>query len=72
MDADKPHVKEVFLDFVHIERATGINIAAAIRNSLAKHGLDIRKVRGQAYDGASCMSSAKVGVQAEIKKDAIF
>ena len=70
MKDGKHHIKEAFLDFVHLERTTGKKIASAIKDSLVKHDLDIRKVRGQAYDGASCMSSARVGVQAEIKREA--
>lgn len=62
-----PEVKEVFFDFVNLKRTTGEAIGNAIINCLAKHGIDIRKARGQSYDGASCMSSARVGTQAQIK-----
>ena len=63
-----PHIKEVFLDFIHLERTTGESIATAITQSLAKHNIDIKQARGQAYDGASNMSSCRVGVQARIKQ----
>ena len=53
---------------MHLERTTGEAIAHAIIESLARHKIDITKVRGQSYDGAQCMSSAKVGVEANIKK----
>ena len=65
---NQPHIREAFLDFLHIERTTGEKIAFAMKNSLAKHGVNISQARGQSYDGASNMSSARVGVQAEIKK----
>ena len=62
-----PHIQEHFLDFVYLERTTGAKIGAAIMQSLKKHGIDIKKTRGQAYDGASAMSSPEVGAQAVIR-----
>ena len=64
----KPHIKEVFLDFLHLERTTGQKIAESIQSLLEKHGLDIQDMRGQSYDGASAMASEKRGVQAIIKQ----
>ena len=34
---------------------------------LSRNGLDVKNIRGQAYDGASAMSSSNVGTQAQIK-----
>ena len=62
-----PHIREHFLEFVHLERTTGAKIGAAIMQSLNKHGIDIKKTRGPAYDGASAMSSPRVGAQAVIR-----
>jgi len=59
-------VKEVFFDFVYLETTDGESISKGITDSLLKHGIDITKARGQAYDGASAMSSSRVGVQARI------
>lgn len=58
-------IKEVFLDYVYLERTTGESISNAILKSLL--GLDIAKCRGQSYDGASCMSSETSGIQGRIK-----
>ena len=60
-------IKEVLLDFVPLERANGASIAEGIITSLQSNSIDISKCRGQGYDGASCMSSQKVGVQSRIK-----
>ncbi|XP_071477426.1 52 kDa repressor of the inhibitor of the protein kinase-like [Diadema antillarum] len=64
----KPHVREVFLDFLHLQRATGKRIAESILSLLDKHGLDVQDMRGQSYDGASAMASDKRGAQAVIKE----
>lgn len=66
-EAMKPEIKEVFFDFVHLIRTTGASIASALLDSLKNNGLNARNIRGQAYDGAAAMSSAKVGVQARVK-----
>ena len=39
-------------------------IAHAVVECLKDHDIEISKARGQNYDGAQCMSSDKVGVQA--------
>ena len=49
---------------------TGLAVATAIKESLSSHDVDISKARGQAYDGASAMSSDRCGVQAQIRKSA--
>jgi len=56
------------LDFVYLTRTTGEKIGQAIISLLNKNGLSIEDIRGQAYDGASSMSSNNVGVQSQIKK----
>lgn len=63
-----PCIKEAFLDFVPLERATGQALATAILGILAKYGLKVKNIRGQAYDGASAMSGEQRGVQALIKE----
>ena len=64
------HVREEFLEFVSVERTTGQDIADEIEKSLRDHGLPLDNIRGQAYDGASAMSSPKNGVQAIIRQKA--
>jgi hypothetical protein len=36
--------------------------------SLQKNGIDVKKIRGQAYNGVSAMSSPNVGAQARAKE----
>ena len=61
-------VKQFFFDLLCIERATGEAIAHGVVECLKDRNIDINKARGQSYDGAQCMSSDKVGVQARIKQ----
>ena len=64
----KPKKHELLLDFSFLQRITGQSIAQSILSVLEKHGIDIKSCRGQAYDITSSMSSARVGVQAHIKR----
>ena len=59
-------VKEVFADFVEVERITGKEIASAIERSQATWGLPLQFRRGQCYDGASNMACACQGCSAII------
>ena len=65
-----PHVKECLINFMHLERTNATMISRKILESLSDPSisLDPSKIRGQAYDGASVMSSGKKGVQAKIKE----
>ena len=65
-----PKIKKCLLSFIHLERATAESISSQILSSLvdAPLCLDTKKICGQAYDGASVMSSSKAGVQAKIKE----
>lgn len=65
MDCGK--IKEIFLDFVALERTTGEKIAEAILLCIQNNNIDIAKARGQAYDGTGSMSSEQVGVQSRIR-----
>ena len=60
--------KEIFLDFLHLKRATGHAAVTAISSLLAKHGLDASHIRGQSYDGVSSMSGINNGTQAIIQQ----
>ena len=61
-------IREEFLEFSHLTRVTGEAIAERICLDLEALDLDISNVRGQGYDGASSMSSERVGVQARIRE----
>ena len=65
-----PHVKECLINFMHLERTNATMISRKILKSLSDPSisLDPSNIRGQAYDGASVMSSGKEGVQAKIKE----
>lgn len=54
-------IKEVFVDFVEVERITGEVLAQSILGWLRIHGLSPSDIRGQCYDGASNMSGARSG-----------
>ena len=55
---------------MHLERTNATMISRKILKSLSDPSisLDPSNIRGQAYDGASVMSSGKEGVQAKIKE----
>ena len=58
-----PHIKECLINFMHLERNATM-ISRKILESLSDPSisLDPSNIRGQAYDGASVMSSGKEGV----------
>jgi len=63
-------VKEMFLDFVEVQRITGKEIADAILGRLTAWKLCIDNLRGQCYDGSSNMAGAKSGCRALIQQQA--
>ncbi|KAI6648592.1 Zinc finger MYM-type protein 1-like [Oopsacas minuta] len=58
-----PIVKETFIGFIFITDASTSGLLKVVLNSISEFGLDIKKIRGQGYDGASVMSGPKGGVQ---------
>ena len=60
--------REEFMTFLSLERLTGRYIAEKIIEFLKDNDLNVENIRGQGYDGASNMSSERVGVQAQIKE----
>ncbi len=65
-----PHIKECLINLINVERANASTIATKILESISHPSISLnpRNIRGQAYDGASVMSSEKAGVQAKIKE----
>lgn len=55
------------MGFIHITDATAAGLTEAVQQFLAKLGIDMKRVRGQGYDGASVMSGIRGGVQKLIK-----
>ncbi|GBM46638.1 Zinc finger MYM-type protein 1 [Araneus ventricosus] len=61
-------IREDFLTFVHVNDVTGAGLANTVLETLSILGLDLKKMRGQGYDGASTMRGRFRGVQASIKE----
>ena len=57
-------VREVFLDFLSLERITGECIGQTILTFYEEKGISILDCRGQCYDGAPNMQSSKKELQA--------
>ena len=68
VDKEK-NIREEFIQFSSLTRVTGEAIAAQVCSDLRSLDLDLTNIRGQGYDGASNMSSERVGVQALIRKE---
>ena len=64
------NVREEFLTFLQLERVTGEKIAESILDFLKESNIPVENMHGQGYDGASNMSSDRVGVQARIREKA--
>ena len=60
-------IKEVFIDFIEVERITGEVLGKAILEWLRVHGVSVMNMRGQCYDGASNMSGAMFGCKSVIQ-----
>ncbi|CAC5377291.1 unnamed protein product [Mytilus coruscus] len=69
VDSIKSEVREEFMGFVELTKTDAENIAENIMTYLKKWGLDIAKLRGQGYDGASVMSGHVNGVQTRIRRN---
>ena len=61
-------IREEFLKFSVLTRITGEAIASCVLKDLTELKLDVKNVRGQGYDGASNMSSERIGLQALIRE----
>lgn len=63
---NKVEVDEVFLGFVPLPRTDAATISDLLINHLVKWGVDLERLRGMGFDGASVMSGVNAGVQARI------
>ena len=61
-------VNESFTGFVEMSSVSAESISAAILAHLSRIGVDLRKLVGQGYDGASTMAGHVSGVQKRIRK----
>lgn len=62
------NIREEFLTFMEVKRITGEYLADAIVQLLEDLDIPVENIRGQGFDGASNMSSNRVGVQARIRE----
>ena len=53
-------MKETFIRFISITDASANGLLKVIQDSVYEYGLDIKKIRGQGYDGASVLSDPRV------------
>ena len=58
---DQKDIREVFLQFLELERITGSHIGAALLSFYKSSGIDIGQCRSQYYDEALNMQSEKSG-----------
>ena len=65
VDSDK-EINERFIKFVQCEGVTGEALAKNIEDTMDEVGLPLDDCRGQAYDGASAMSSKSKGVSGRV------
>ena len=66
--SDNFAIEKSFLQFVPITDLSDKNLASTILNNLSNIGIDVSKMRGQGYDGATAMSGRLNGAQAYIRK----
>ena len=64
----KNEIREVFVDFLAVERITGRVLGEAILSWLNSHDIPLSDMRGQCYDGASNMCGARSGVKAVVQE----
>lgn len=63
------YIQERFFDIVHVKDTMAITLKKAVCDVLSRHDLDVSKIRGQGYDGASNMRGLWNGLQALFLKD---
>ncbi|GBN35873.1 repressor of the inhibitor of the protein kinase [Araneus ventricosus] len=61
-------IREDFLTFIPVYEVTGAGLANTVLETLSILGLDLKKMRGQGYDGAATMRGQFRRVQASIKE----
>ncbi|GBO41502.1 hypothetical protein AVEN_34523-1 [Araneus ventricosus] len=68
VEDQKYKIREDFLTFVPVYDVTGAGLANTVLETLSILGLDLKKMRGQGYDGAAMMRGQFRGVQVSIKE----
>ncbi|XP_019087367.1 PREDICTED: zinc finger MYM-type protein 1-like [Camelina sativa] len=62
-------VKERFIGLVHVKETISASLKCAIDSLFAKHGLSMKQLRGQGYDGASNMKGEFNGLRSLILRE---
>ncbi|KAF8095654.1 hypothetical protein N665_0327s0010 [Sinapis alba] len=62
-------VKERFVGLAHVKETSSLSLKSAVDSLFAKHGLSMKKLRGQGYDGASNMKGEFNGLRALILRE---
>lgn len=62
-------INERFLGFVDVENTTSKNLYGAIKEYFQRIGVDISRLRGQAFDGAANMSGKFNAVAAKFREE---
>ena len=68
IDQSTMEVCEDFLGYMRLEKCDAESTAGVITETLQKWTLNIEKLRGLGFDGASVMSGANTGVQARLRE----
>ncbi|KAG8506822.1 Zinc finger MYM-type protein 1 [Galemys pyrenaicus] len=62
-------IKERFLGFIDVEEVTGTNLHRTIKTYLQQIGVDLNKIRGQAYDSTTNLRGKFNKIAADFKKE---
>ena len=65
----KGHVVERFLGIKHVTNTSALSLKAAVEDLFCRHGLNLSRLRGQGYDGASNMQGQFNGFKTLIMKE---
>ncbi|XP_013729948.2 zinc finger MYM-type protein 1-like [Brassica napus] len=57
-------VKERFVGVAHVKETSSLSLKSAVDDLFAKHGLSLKQLRGQGYDGANNMKGHFNGLRA--------
>ena len=68
VDVNVMEVKESFMGFLHVTDGAADGLTTLVLNYFQELDLDVRKIRGQGYDGASVMSGAFGGVHVKVSE----
>ncbi|ESQ30894.1 hypothetical protein EUTSA_v10012191mg, partial [Eutrema salsugineum] len=62
-------IKERFIGLIHVQETSSLTLKCVVDSIFAKHGLSMKKLRGQGYDGASNMQGEFNGLRSLILRE---